>query len=354
MEKRVDKLLKKMGNIIEAFYITNLSNIRYISGFTGSSAYLYVSKSRQILLTDFRYIEQAENECDGFRIVDYTKEGLYKTLVKLAEEDGVTTLAFEGEHLRYEEFQNLSHHLLPITTLSMVDFIEEIRMVKAPEELENIKKAAAIADKAFLHILDYIKPGMRETEIALELEYFMKLAGAEKLSFDTIVASGVHSAMPHASPTRKKVEKGDFITMDFGCVYQGYCSDMTRTIVIGKAKKGQKKIYKTVLKAQEQALEQVKAGMLASDLDGVAREIIEEKYKGYFGHGLGHGVGLDIHEAPRISPKGDVVLAKGMVITIEPGIYIPEFGGVRIEDLIVVTKKNCKNYTVSEKKLIEL
>ena len=233
--------------------------------------------------------------------------------------------------------------------------VNELRCIKTQEELENIRKAEEIGDRAFEFILGVIKPGMTELEVAAELEYHMKRNGAWKTSFDTIVASGFNSSMPHAVPGMKKIEKGDFITMDFGCVYNGYCSDMTRTVVAGRADDRQKKIYYTVLEAQKIALDRIRAGLKGKEIDKAARDYIDAAgYKGCFGHGLGHSVGLYIHEEPRLSVTGETVLQENMIETVEPGIYIPGYGGVRIEDLVVVTKTGHVNFTHSDKKLIEL
>jgi len=233
--------------------------------------------------------------------------------------------------------------------------VDALRQIKSEEELEYLEKAEAIGDLAFEKILTILKPGMTELEVAAELEYQMKKAGAENFSFSTIVASGLNSSMPHAIPGEKKLEEGDFVTMDFGCTYKGYCSDMTRTVVLGKASEKQKEIYNTVLKAQLAALDAIKAGVTGKSVDKVARDIITEAgYGECFGHGLGHSVGLFIHEEPRLSPAGETVLEENMIETVEPGIYVPGFGGVRIEDMVAVTKDGCKNFTHSPKELIEI
>lgn len=233
--------------------------------------------------------------------------------------------------------------------------LNRLRIVKTEKELASLARAEAIGDQAFTRILSDIRPGVTELEIAAKLDYYMKEAGAVGNSFDTIVASGLHSAMPHAIPSEKKIEAGDFVTMDFGCVYEGYCSDMTRTIVVGKADGKQKEIYRIVLEAQLAALQVIKAGMTGSEVDAVARRVIAEAgYGEYFGHGLGHSVGLFIHEEPRLSPKCHEVLRENVIQTVEPGIYLPGFGGVRIEDLVCVTADGCRNFTHSPKELIEL
>ena len=235
------------------------------------------------------------------------------------------------------------------------DALSSFRKIKSPEELDRMERAERIGDEAFSYILNELKPGVTELQIAAKLEYFMRSHGAEGTSFDTIVASGYHSAMPHAVPTEKPLENGDFVTMDFGCRYQGYCSDMTRTVVIGKADPRQKEIYQIVLEAQQAALEGLRPGMTGTEGDRLARDVIEKAgYGEYFGHGLGHSVGLEIHEKPALSTRDETVLLPGMIETVEPGIYIPGFGGVRIEDMVVLTETGIRNLTTSPKELIEL
>ena len=227
-------------------------------------------------------------------------------------------------------------------------------MIKYPEEIDFIRKSASIADEAFQYICNYIKPGLSEKEIAIELEMKMKKQGASALSFEPIVASGVRSALPHGVASDKKLEKGDLLVLDFGCIYNGYCSDMTRTVILGKANQRQKEIYDIVLHAQMSALESIQPYILSKEVDKVARDIITQKgYGNNFGHGLGHGVGLEIHETPKLSPSGEMQLEKDMVITVEPGIYIPGFGGIRIEDLVVITDKG-KEILSKFEQLIEL
>jgi Xaa-Pro aminopeptidase len=356
MNIRVNSLLSKMNEAdINGVVIGDSLKRRYLSNFTGSSGYLYISNNKKVLLTDFRYLEQAASQSPDFEIVDYLKKGLVETLEELIREDNIKTLGFEDSKITYKEFINFQDGLLDVEFVELNDLVEEIRMIKDETELENIKIAASIGDKAFNHILDIVKPGITEIEVALEIEYVMKKNGASKLSFDTIVASGVRSSLPHAEPTNKKIEMGDFVKCDFGCVYNGYCSDMTRTIVMGKANDKQKEIYNTVLKAQKEALNVLRAGLRGCDVDSVARDVISEAgYKDNFGHGLGHSVGLFIHESPRLSPKDETVLQENMIVTVEPGIYVPNFGGVRIEDLVCVTKDGHINYVNSPKELIEL
>lgn len=334
--------------------------MRYFSGFAGATGYFYISKKRQVLMTDFRYIFQAKEEVlPGITVMEPEKN--YRELLRtLVREDGVKSLAFEGMEILYNDFALLSEYVkgengLPLQWVPLKEELSGLRAIKTAEEIKKIRQAEHIGDLAFSHILNVLKPGMTELQVAAELEYAMKKNGAEGFSFDTIAASGIHSSMPHAVPTEKKLEKGEFLTMDFGCVYQGYCSDMTRTVVIGKADEEQKKVYDAVLTAQKKALEAIKADVCGRDIDKVARDYIYENgYEGCFGHGLGHSVGLFIHENPRFSPSCDDKIPEGAVITVEPGIYLENYYGVRIEDLVVVTKDGYENLTASEKKLLEI
>lgn len=353
---RLEKIESKLNELeLDAVIIRGEINRRYLSGFTGSNAYLYISKTTKKFLTDFRYLEQASKQCPDFDIIDYMKDGLENTINAIIEQDNAKKLGFEDSVLTFKDYMILKEGLKSVKLVPIGDIVEQIRMVKDEQELECIKKAASIGDMAYEHILTFVKPGVTEKEIALELETFMKKNGAEKLSFDTIVASGIHSSLPHAEPTDKKIEDGDFVTLDFGCVYKGYCSDMTRTFVVGKASEKQKEIYNTVLEAQEKSLAVIKAGCIGKEVDKIARDIISDKgYGDYFGHGLGHCVGLFIHEEPRLSPKDENVFKENMVVTVEPGIYIPDFGGVRIEDLVCVTKDGIINFTSSPKQLVEI
>lgn len=351
--------LKKIREILEikkldAVLISNKYNIRYISGFSGGTGYLYISRKKNLILTDFRYTIQAQGESDGFDVLEI-KESYSKEIAKLAKEDSLKQIGLEGNNIFFEDYIKLRDELKGIKLTSIGDSLSEIRSIKTVEELEYIKKAESIGDIAFQKILNWMKPGMTELEVAAYIEYIMKSNGAEALSFDTIVASGIHSSMPHAVPTHKRLEQGDFVTMDFGCVYKGYCSDMTRTIVIGKASEKQKEIYEIVLEAQLRVLDFIKAGYQGKEIDKVARDFIYQAgYEGCFGHGLGHSVGLFIHEEPSLSIREERIIQENVVETIEPGIYIKGFGGVRIEDLVVVTKNGCENYTNSTKDLIEI
>lgn len=350
-----DKILDILRQYaIDGLLISNGYNMRYLSGFSGATGYLFITESRKVILTDFRYTIQAEAESNGYEVFEI--DGSYEEAINLLiKEENVDILGFEGQDTLFFNYERLKEKLLLKRLVAIKDEITLLRAIKEPWELERIAQAERIGDLAFEKVLGDIKPGMTELEVAALIEYYLKSNGAENLSFSTIVASGINSSMPHAMPSNKKIENGDFLTMDFGCIYKGYCSDMTRTIVVGKASVEQKRIYQLVLDAQMAALEFIKAGYMGCEIDSVARKIIYDAgYEGCFGHGLGHSVGLYIHEDPRLSPKDQKIIQPNMTVTVEPGIYIKDFGGVRIEDLVCVTEAGAVNYTHSDKNLIEL
>lgn len=350
---RVQEILQKLS--IDAVLISNGNNMRYVSGFAGETGYVYVSGKRHAVITDFRYTIQAEMEAEGYEVITIGNGGYEEVINDIISTDGVSRLGFEAEDMLFASYNKLKEKLKVNELVPIGSEITSMRRIKTPRELEMIKQAEAIGDQVFTEILTFIKPGMSELEIAARIEYLLKLKGAQGLSFNAIVASGINSSMPHAVPTSKKIENGDFLTMDFGCIYEGYCSDMTRTIVIGKASDKQKEIYNLVLKAQQAALDFLKAGYQGKEVDKVARDIIYGAgYEGCFGHGLGHSVGLHIHENPRLSMLEEDIILAGMTETVEPGIYIKGYGGVRIEDLVVVTESGIENFTHSDKSLIEL
>ena len=350
MKNRIEKLRNTLKDN-EAVYISGYPNIFYYSGFTSPDARLIISHNEQIILTDSRYTIQAKEQAPDFELMDISKR--YKSAF---ERIGNVNLGFEGEMLTVKELEKIKSVITQNQSIEdMQEKINAPRKIKDSEEIKKIAQAEQIGDEAFSYVLNKIHTGMSEKEIALELEFFMKKAGASALSFETVAASGARSAMPHGTVSDKLIQNGDFLTLDFGCIFEGYCSDMTRTVVLGKAQEWQKEIYDVVLKAQQDALKAITAGKKCSDIDKIARDIITDAgYGENFGHGLGHSVGIEIHEMPSLSPKCNEIITDGHVLTVEPGIYIEGRGGVRIEDLIVVENSKPKNLTSSRKELIEI
>ncbi len=348
MKSRIEKL-RELLNDNEAAFISSYPNIFYYSGFTSEDAYLLISHDKQILVTDSRYTIQAHEQAPDFEIVNITRG--FNEIFKLVD---ANYIGYEEEFLtvkQYREFRGKTTDRQEL--VEMQKKLTGLRKIKDENEIKRIAEAEKIGDAAFKYVLDKIRPGVTEREIALELEFFMKREGATALSFETIAASGKRSAMPHGAASDKVIEKGDFLTLDFGCVFEGYCSDMTRTVAVGNVNGTQREIYDVVLKAQKAALEAIKAGVECNAVDAVARNIIKDAgYGENFGHGLGHSVGIEIHEMPSFSPKCNEKLKEGHVMTVEPGIYIEDFGGVRIEDLVVVTEDGIRNLTLSPKELI--
>lgn len=339
---------------IDAILVTRPENRRYITGFTGSSGYVVVSQDHAVLITDFRYIEQASSQAPGFRIVKHGVK-VVDTIKAVLTEIGVSSLGFEKDVITYKQHETFCSELEGVKLVPVESLVEKMRMVKDEDEIEKIQRAEALGDAAFSHILTVLRPGMTEIEVALEMEWFMRKNGAERLGFDIIVASGANGAMPHAVASAKQLVPGDLIVLDFGAVVEGYRGDTTRTVVLGRASDEQRKVYDTVLRAQQAALDSIKAGMKGEEAHAIAQRVIEEAgYGESFGHGLGHGVGLDVHEEPRLAPSSSTLLEPGMVVSVEPGIYLPGKLGVRIEDLVVVEDRGVRNLTKSPKELIEV
>lgn len=350
-------MYRKLFDFLEekdVFLITSPHSLRYFTGFSGGEGIAVIGRNVQALITDSRYTEAAADEAKVFNIIEGAP--YYSKLNELFSENGAKRIFYEDIFLSVRDFENIKNSVdKSVEFIPSSDSIEKLRMIKSEAELSCIRKAEQIGSDAYRHVLGIIKEGMTELELAAEIEYFMKKRGAQKTSFDTIAISGKKTSMPHGVPGDKKLCKGDFITMDFGCVYKGYCSDMTRTVVLGKANEEQKKIYDIVLNAQLAALEFIESGKNSRDADKAARDVIENAgYGKFFGHSLGHGVGLLIHELPNLSPKSEFILEENMVVSCEPGIYIPDFGGVRIEDLIVVKNGGIENLTDADKKFTEI
>lgn len=335
----------------DALLITGIENIRYITGFTGSSGVLLMTDNGGIFFTDSRYTEQALKEVEAkVEIKEYKKR--VPELAGALIDAGYKRVGFEDSSLTYREYQELKKEARGVKLVPLKDRLTLLRGVKSKGELRLISGAADIAYKAFEELLPSIKPGKREDDLAIELEYLMRKGGAEGLSFDVIVASGGRSALPHGRATSKRLKIGDPVVIDFGARYEGYHSDETVTVFVGKASERHRRIYQTVKEAHDRAIDAVRPGVRFSDIDRTARDFIDKAgYGKYFGHGTGHGVGLNVHEAPSISPNSKGVAEEGMVFTIEPGIYIPKVGGVRIEDMVVVTKEGCRVLTKIPKDL---
>ena len=334
--------IKKENKEIEGFLVTNLQNLNYLTGFDGEGSALIGVSGKNYLLTDSRYTEQAQKESPDYKILTdepNKKNARVLAIKKIIEKNKIKKIAFESNNLSYANFKKYSDSFNSIEFLATENIIEQIRMIKNKEEIIKMKKAAQITTESLKDVFEIIKPGVRELDIASELAYTMRKKGAQKEAFETIVVSGERSSLPHGKPSEKKIDEGEFITIDMGANYQNYNSDLTRTIIMGKENKKQKEIFSIVLEAQKAALDFLKPGVKCKEVDSVARDIIAKKgYGKFFGHGLGHGVGLDIHELPRVSFSDDTVLLPGMVVTIEPGIYLPEVGGVRIEDSVLITE----------------
>lgn len=355
MRERIERLRGLLGGAgVEAFYVTNPENRFYLSGFSGTNGSLLLSRNKSFLITDFRYTGQASRESPDFTIIE-APSSLTDSLGELVKENGLTILGCEGDHLTYNQFLAIKAKLDKAELKSVSGLVEGLRICKDATEIKFIEEAVRLADEAFTSTLPAIRPGVTERDIALQLEYHMRRAGAEGVAFKFIVASGDRSALPHGVASTKVIQGGDLVTLDFGAVYNGYHSDITRTVVMGRPDEKQKKIYSIVLEAQLKAIAALKAGVRAAEVDRAARGVIEDKgYGKYFGHGTGHGVGLNIHENPRVSFRDDTVLQPGMVVTVEPGIYLPDWGGVRIEDTVLVLEAGCRILTKAPKDLIIL
>lgn len=350
----IDKL-SRLKDVFEAtgcdaLLITDMENVRYIAGFTGSSGLLLFTKNGGIFLTDSRYTEQAGKEVKGFEVREYKKR-IVEAAVAIIDA-GFKRVGFEDSNLTYREYRELRRELKGVRLIPLKDRLSLLRSVKSKGEIRLISKAIDIAYNAFEKLLPSIRPGKSEEYLSVELEYFMRKEGAEGLSFDVIVASGRRSALPHGRAGNKLLKAGDPVVIDFGARYRGYHSDETVTVFVEKVNDRHKEIYTVVKDAHDRAIDAVKPGIGFSDIDRIAREFIEKAgYGKYFGHGTGHGVGLNVHEGPSINPRGKGRAEEGMVFTIEPGIYIPNVGGVRVEDMVLVTKDGCRLLTKIRKEL---
>lgn len=323
---------------LNVLLVTQRDNIGWLSGFTGSNAFILLTPERALFATDSRYTTQAERECPGFELVKLATSAPDE-IIGLLTGLSAARIGFEAGHLTFQQHETYAEKMPPGTAfLPTVRLIEDLRMVKDAEEIARIEAACALTDRAWEHILPFLKPGAVERDIMLELEGFLRGEGGAEIAFDTIVASGPRSALPHGRAADRILQKGDFVTLDFGANLNQYCSDITRTVVLGTPTDEQRKVYRTVLEALHLAIAAMKPGVSGKAVDALAREhIAKAGYGDYFGHGLGHSLGRAVHDGPGLSPRSDVTLAAGMVITVEPGIYIPNWGGCRIEHDVLVT-----------------
>lgn len=355
MKNRLESLrsgLEEQG--VDALLVTHPINRRYLTGFTGSSGWVLVTKDRPFLISDFRYAQQGSEQAPHVSFIDHGGS-FFEAVARLCRETRVTKLAFEEAHLTFQLYRQLTKALEGVALQPVSQVVEKLREIKSEDELAYIRQAASIVDHAFAHVLDFIRVGVTEREIEHRLEFAMRKEGATSSSFEIIVASGPRSALPHGVASDRVIQAGDLVTLDFGALYQGYCSDMTRTVVVGPAADWQREIYAIVLEAQKRAVAAIRPGITGKEVDAVARDFITEKgYGEQFGHSTGHGLGLEVHEAPTLSKRGETPLQAGMVVTVEPGIYLPDRGGVRIEDDVVVTKTGHEVFTHSTKEWLVL
>lgn len=351
MNLRLEKFRKKIKNICDGALITNEKNIKYLCGVDYTDGFLFITEKSAYLVCDFRYIEVANKNADkDFTVVMLTASRKIR-LNEITEAEHAETIAFEDSYMTVCEYEKLKEELCGKNFVKLGKIISELRRSKDKREIEYMIKAQRTAEQAFLHILDFITTKRTERELANELDFEMRRLGADGSSFETIAVSGTAASMPHGVPRDIRLEKG-FLTMDFGAIYKGYCSDMTRTVSIGKPTDKMKDIYNRVLEAQLRSVELYIKGGKCSDADAAARNIINRSYKGSFGHALGHGVGMDIHETPTVSPKSSLVFEQGDVVTCEPGIYLEGETGVRIEDMLIITETETVNITKTPKELI--
>lgn len=351
---RINSVREKIAKLnLEALIVFSRANVRYLTGFTGSAGVLVIGRDGWVwLITDGRYKLQSKEQTEGTGIKIAITRSTEKTIANVLKRAGVQRVGFEGRHCSVAFFEKLEGELKGsrVTLEKVTDIVEELRAVKDESELNLIRKAAQLADLAFEYSLKILKVGMMEKELAWEIEAFLRTNGADSIAFPPIVVSGERTALPHGQPSDRKLQRGDLVTMDLGAVIQGYCSDLTRTIVIGKPTSEQKRIYRAVWEAQQRGIEALVAKQKGKKVDSLVREVLDRYgLRKFFVHGLGHGVGLEIHEMPLLGQRSKDVLKPNMVVTVEPGVYLPNFGGVRIEDMALVTDGSPEVLTHSPK-----
>jgi len=350
--------LNKLYTIIsdcgyDGLYITNLTNIRYLTGFTGSAGLLIIYNNSSFFLTDGRYIQQSKEQVQDSKIIIITSDYFQAIKEQKIFNGNNLNIAFESNHMSFSYYTELSKIFSKINWIATDSIVENVAEVKDPTEIESLKTAIEITDDVFTKIIPEIKLGITEKYISARISYLFKTNGAEGDSYESIIASGPRSALPHARPTDREFKKGDFIVMDFGALYNGYHADMTRTLIVGKPTSKHRAIYDIVLESQLNGIKKAKAGIACADIDFACRSIIENKgYGDFFTHSTGHGIGLEVHTLPRIHKNNKSLLKTNHIITIEPGIYIPDFGGVRIEDDCLIEETRCIPLNQSTKELI--
>ena len=353
-QSRLQERIQRQG--LDAVLVTHLPNIRYLCGFTGSSGVLAASTGQVALFTDGRYAEQAGQEVQGARTVITRASALQAAGRWLAARRNAGRLAVEADHLTLLG-QSVLKAALPSRSLlrPLTGIVERLRMIKEPQEVERIRAAAKLAGSLFRPLLSRIRPGRLEVEVAADLEFAARRRGGEGMSFETIVASGARSALPHGKASSQPIPNAGFLILDFGVILAGYCSDMTRTLYLGRVSRGARRMYEAVRQAQAEAVAAVRPGIPVGGVDRAARRVLAKAgLAGYFTHSTGHGVGLEIHEPPRLARGEKELLVPGMVVTVEPGVYVPRRGGVRIEDMVLVTEQGCEVLTHAPRELIEL
>lgn len=352
----LELLRQKIGESdLDSFLISKEVNTRYVTGFSGESGYTVIHRSGVSLFVNPLYIEHARATVGPFFDIRETGNGMFDLFSSLGESFWGKRVGFEADGMTVAFNEKIKEAFKGIETVPHEGMVEEFRESKDLNEIEAIQKAQCIAERTLDEIIPMIREGVEERELALEIEYRFRKLGGERSAFETIVASGPNTSKPHAIPSSRKFAVGDLVLFDMGTVVDGYSSDMTRTMVLGKADARQREVYRTVREAQAAAMDGIAAGMRCADADGIARTIIEKAgYGKEYVHSLGHGVGLEVHESPRLSSRSRETLKPGSVVTVEPGIYIPGWGGIRIEDMVVVTGNGCRNLTSAPKELMEL
>ena len=338
----------------DAALVHRPENLRWLAGYTGEGC-LFIAKGARVILTDSRYMEQARRESPDWALEQVDRDRDYPTrIAALVKAEGARRIHVETDYLTYDDYQNLAKAMPDVELIPMGGIPETLREIKDEAELESIRRAAQIASDAFMNILPSIHAGMTEKQVRRVLEFEMLELGSEGVAFETIAAAGLNGALPHATPSDHVIENGELLTLDFGATVNGYRSDMTRTVGFGKITGELRQIYETVRMAQQLGLDALAVGKKCGDVDRVARDYIDARYPGAFGHSLGHGVGLYIHEQPRVASQSQAVLMPGHVVTVEPGVYIPGVGGCRIEDTVIMTADGVINTIAAPKHLIEL